>query len=293
CKQNKIPVRDVRVVRIGMIKGKESPAIGRRVIKTSRYPLAPDEDVRRLTRTMNTRFTSGEKIAVGEDGGRWTGGREDTRRGREKKREYKVVPPGEKTSVVFPSEVEEEDKRDRSQKTDREGESSTIRVASAERCAKRAKGEKNDRRGTRVISREKENGIKSHPLPTLPRLTRRTTSCDVYRTHKGPRPDLRPAERVPRSYPVPDAQSYGFALGTLLSDRAPGNRILKVLACTCKRSARGDSNDDRVEIRPVRSSWKERDERTYNLHKIKRDRVARQEEKLGKRKRERERERSS
>lgn len=68
--QNKIPVRDVRVVRIGMIKGKESPAIGRRVIKTSRYPLAPDEDVRRLTRTMNTRFTSGEKIAVGEDGGR-------------------------------------------------------------------------------------------------------------------------------------------------------------------------------------------------------------------------------
>lgn len=53
-----------------MIKGKESPTIGRRVIKTSRYPLAPDEDVRRLTRTMNTRFTSGEKIAVGEDGGR-------------------------------------------------------------------------------------------------------------------------------------------------------------------------------------------------------------------------------
>lgn len=48
-----------------MIKGKESPTIGRRVIKTSRYPLAPDEDVRRLTRTMNTRFTSGEKIAVG------------------------------------------------------------------------------------------------------------------------------------------------------------------------------------------------------------------------------------
>lgn len=43
------------------------------------------------------------------------------RRGREKKREYKVVfPPGEKTAVVFPSEVEEEDKRDRSQKTDRE-----------------------------------------------------------------------------------------------------------------------------------------------------------------------------
>lgn len=52
-----------------MIKGKESPAIGRRVIKTSRYPLAPDEDVRRLTRTMNTRFTSGEKIAVGGETG--------------------------------------------------------------------------------------------------------------------------------------------------------------------------------------------------------------------------------
>ncbi|TGZ32103.1 hypothetical protein DBV15_01092 [Temnothorax longispinosus] len=76
-KQNKIPVRDVRVVRIGMIKGKESPAIGRRVIKTSRYPLAPDEDVRRLTRTMNTRFTSGEKIAVGEDGGRCARGKTD------------------------------------------------------------------------------------------------------------------------------------------------------------------------------------------------------------------------
>lgn len=58
-----------------MIKGKESPTIGRRVIKTSRYPLAPDEDVRRLTRTMNTRFTSGEKIAVGEDGGRCARGR--------------------------------------------------------------------------------------------------------------------------------------------------------------------------------------------------------------------------
>lgn len=71
CEQNKIPVRDVQVVRIGMIKGKESPAIGRRVIKTSRYPLALDEDVRRLTRTMNTRFTSGEKIAVG---GRRRGG---------------------------------------------------------------------------------------------------------------------------------------------------------------------------------------------------------------------------
>lgn len=83
CKQNKIPVRDVRVVRIGMIKGKESPAIGRRVIKTSRYPLAPDEDVRRLTRTMNTRFTSGEKIAVGEDGGRCARGRTVWGRGRD------------------------------------------------------------------------------------------------------------------------------------------------------------------------------------------------------------------
>jgi len=41
------------------------------------------------------------------------------KRGHEK-REYKVVPPGEKTAIVFPSEVEEEDKRDRSQKTDRE-----------------------------------------------------------------------------------------------------------------------------------------------------------------------------
>lgn len=60
-----------------MIKGKESPAIGRRVIKTSRYPLAPDEDVRRLTRTMNTRFTSGEKIAVGGE----TGERERERDG--------------------------------------------------------------------------------------------------------------------------------------------------------------------------------------------------------------------
>jgi len=61
--------------------------------------------------------------------------------------------------------------------------------------AKRAKGEKNDRRRTRYIGREKENGIKSHPLPTPPRPIRRTTSCDVYRTHKGPRPDLRPTER--------------------------------------------------------------------------------------------------
>lgn len=71
-----------------MIKGKESPAIGRRVIKTSRYPLAPDEDVRRLTRTMNTRFTSGEKIAVGgetgeRDGAGGGGGGGDGGRGQE------------------------------------------------------------------------------------------------------------------------------------------------------------------------------------------------------------------
>lgn len=216
CKQNKIPVRDVQVVRIGMIKGKESPAIGRRVIKTSRYPLAPDEDVRRLTRTMNTRFTSGEKIAVGGrcaveegEGGRGhesrgrngqqrapaiheyqrlkincfvlrvsharssgqepmipraescgsvgklgdpegattsngdvreegkrgerrakktrrdTGGQreEDTKGEKEEKEKwkYEIVPPGEKTAVVFPSAVEEEDERDRSPKTDRKG----------------------------------------------------------------------------------------------------------------------------------------------------------------------------
>lgn len=77
-----------RVVRIGMIKGKESPAIGRRVIKTSRYPLAPDEDVRRLTRTMNTRFTSGEKIAVGgryrRRGGGGVEGREGRKRGKDR-----------------------------------------------------------------------------------------------------------------------------------------------------------------------------------------------------------------
>lgn len=79
AKQNTGP----RVVRIGMIKGKESPAIGKRVIKTSRYPLALDEDVRRLTRTMNTRFTSGEKIAVGEDGGRCARGRTVWGKGRD------------------------------------------------------------------------------------------------------------------------------------------------------------------------------------------------------------------
>lgn len=45
----------------------------------------------------------------------------EKKEGREKKREYKVVPPGEKTAIVFPSEVEEEDKRDRSQKTDTKG----------------------------------------------------------------------------------------------------------------------------------------------------------------------------
>lgn len=31
-------------------------------------------------------------------------------------REYEVVPPGEKTVVVFPSEVEEEDERGRSRR---------------------------------------------------------------------------------------------------------------------------------------------------------------------------------
>lgn len=36
----------------------------------------------------------------------------------------------------------------------RERESGTVRVASAERCAKRAKGEKSDRGRTRVIGRE-------------------------------------------------------------------------------------------------------------------------------------------
>lgn len=39
----------------------------------------------------------------------------------EDRRDYKVVPPGEKTAVVFPSEVEEEDERGRSLKSDREG----------------------------------------------------------------------------------------------------------------------------------------------------------------------------
>lgn len=34
------------------------------------------------------------------------------------KKSYKVVPPGEKTVVVFRSEVEEEDERGRSQETD-------------------------------------------------------------------------------------------------------------------------------------------------------------------------------
>ncbi|KYN12004.1 hypothetical protein ALC57_15846 [Trachymyrmex cornetzi] len=187
AKQNTGP----RVVRIGMIKGKESPAIGRRVIKTSRYPLAPDEDVRRLTRTMNTRFTSGEKIAVERgEGGRTREG------GGKKKRKYKVVPSGEKTAVVFPSEVEDEDKRDRSQKTDRE------------RGARKRKSTDNDNRANKT-----------------------STPTSSYKTGCGEK---------------------------------------------------------------VVSSWKERDERTYNLHKIKRDRVVRiggevGEEKEKERKRERER----
>lgn len=42
------------------------------------------------------------------------------KRGHDEKGECKVVPPGEKTAVVFPSQVEEEDKRGRSlKKTDR------------------------------------------------------------------------------------------------------------------------------------------------------------------------------
>lgn len=54
-------------------------------------------------------------------------------------------------------------------KADRSERAATIAcVASAERCAKRAKGEKSDRGRTRVIGRGKGNGIKSHPLPTPP-----------------------------------------------------------------------------------------------------------------------------
>lgn len=81
-----------------MIKGKESPAIGRRVIKTSRNPLAPDEDVRRLTRTMNTRFTSGEKIAVGEDGGRCARGRTNGGRGRDQEDHESIGRDGQQSA---------------------------------------------------------------------------------------------------------------------------------------------------------------------------------------------------
>lgn len=50
-------------------------------------------------------------------------GEEDTRREEEEKMkwEYEIVPPGEKTAVVFPSAVEEEDERGRSPKSDGEG----------------------------------------------------------------------------------------------------------------------------------------------------------------------------
>ncbi|KYN42066.1 hypothetical protein ALC56_03204 [Trachymyrmex septentrionalis] len=285
-----------RVVRIGMIKGKESPAIGRRVIKTSRYPLAPDEDVRRLTRTMNTRFTSGEKIAVGEDGGR-------------KRRISSFL-------RFVPTKVDRADQHVAASSSIfvkiKGNTSMSIRTISFTRKRKSTDNDNhaNKTSGCRIFgcasvsetrARARETGGESPCRPRSERI--RAMPCNV-----------------PRSYPVPDAQSYGFALGTLLSDRASGNRISKVLACTCKRDARGDSNDDRVEIRPVRitkktekkkkkkrttkkkknkktkikSSWKERDERTYNLHKIKRDRVVQQEEKLGgERESERERERSS
>lgn len=65
--------------------------------------------------------------------GSGSGGEEENRTGEQKeerghmkeeeddRRDYKVVPPGEKTAVVFPSEVEDEDERDRSLKSDREG----------------------------------------------------------------------------------------------------------------------------------------------------------------------------
>lgn len=53
-----------------------------------------------------------EETQRGEAGGQKE---ERTREGGgKKKRESRLVPPGEKTAVVFPSEVEEEDKRDRS-----------------------------------------------------------------------------------------------------------------------------------------------------------------------------------
>lgn len=105
-------------------------------------------------------------------------------------------------------------------KSGSERESGTIRVASTERCAKRAKGERSDRGRTRVISREKENGIKSHPLPTPPRPTRRTTSCDVYRAHKGPRPDLRPTERREREREEKKKENMRLALCACVRARA-------------------------------------------------------------------------
>ena len=55
----------------------------------------------------------------GEAGGQ-RGERGHERRGKEKEEGvHKVVPAGERTAIVFPSEVEDGDKRDRSQKTDR------------------------------------------------------------------------------------------------------------------------------------------------------------------------------
>lgn len=71
--------------------------------------------------------TFGRREREGEDAGggghRWTERGEDTRREEEEKMkwEYEIVPPGEKTAVVFPSAVEEEDERGRSPKTDRGG----------------------------------------------------------------------------------------------------------------------------------------------------------------------------
>lgn len=78
---------------------------------------------------------------------------------------------------------------------------------------------------------------------------------------------------IPRSYPVPVAQSYGFASGTLLSrhrrrrtKQATAEKVVRRIECretgswkfshahVSARGARGDSNDDRVEIRPVRVS---------------------------------------
>jgi len=70
---------------------------------------ASNGDVLEMERTVET-----QREEAGGQGG------ERTREGGgKKKREYKVLPPGEKTAVVFPSEVEDEDKRDRSQKSNR------------------------------------------------------------------------------------------------------------------------------------------------------------------------------